>query len=202
MWLWCWLYAMLTDPGRTKDDLKRRGYYDQIKKGDVPNFLSHLPLCPVCHLPVPPGAVHCQDCEACVLREDHHCGVIGQCVGDKNFKAFIQSFFYGGIIGLECGAYGLRNVLTKSSKDDLDPIGLILCVYGLVLGLMMLVFGYSFFSMGRTNKGTGPNKIPLKEYIDSFGKKAIDFFIPIQKTTTKLAWPGIEWEFETPLALL
>ena len=202
MWLWCWMYATFADPGRVVDDLKRRGYYDQIKKGDIPQFIEHLPICPKCHVPTPPGTVHCSDCGQCILRQDHHCGVIGQCVGDKNFKAFIQSFFYGSVVSLETGLYSLRYILMSNSHRDIDVIGLILCVYGFVLCIMMLSFGYSFFSMGRANGAPKNEKVPYSQYIASFGSKLIDFLIPIQKTSTKLAWPGVEWEFEEPLALL
>ena len=202
MWCWTWFYCTFSDPGRVIDDLKKRGYYDQIRKGDIPHFLEHFPICPKCNVPRPPGAVHCEDCDTCVLRQDHHCGVIGQCVGDKNFKAFIQSFFYGGILSLESGIMGLYYILKTKTKDDIDVVGLLICVYGFVLCAMLLAFGYSFFSMGRSNNPYGKEKIPMDEYIKSFGTKPIDFLIPIQKLSTNLAWPGVEWEFETPLALL
>ena len=165
MWAWSWFYATFADPGRVIDDLKKRGYYDQIRKGDIPHFLQQFPICPKCNVPRPPGAVHCEDCDTCILRQDHHCGVIGQCVGDKNFKAFLQSFFYGGILSLEAGFIGLYYTLKTKSKDDIDIVGLILSVYGFVLCVMLLSFGYSFFSMGRSNKCYSNGKIPMDDYI-------------------------------------
>ena len=41
---------------------------------------------------------HCIDgCDVCVEGYDHHCGVIGICVGDFNFKYFLQMLFYAGV---------------------------------------------------------------------------------------------------------
>lgn len=32
--------------------------------------------------------VHCDHCDCCVLGYDHHCGVLGTCIGKKNLTAF------------------------------------------------------------------------------------------------------------------
>ncbi len=35
---------------------------------------------------------HCNLCNVCIYGYDHHCGVIGKCVGKKNFVIFIFTF--------------------------------------------------------------------------------------------------------------
>jgi hypothetical protein len=94
LFLWCWAYAGLSDPGRIKDDLESRGILIPVLRGDIPPCLRSLPICRICLLPMPRGSYHCSECNACVLRHDHHCGVIGVCVADKNHKAFLLSFLY------------------------------------------------------------------------------------------------------------
>ena len=34
------------------------------------------------------GVVHCEDCEVCVYEYDHHCIVLGNCIGGKNLRNF------------------------------------------------------------------------------------------------------------------
>ena len=137
MWAWCWSITIAGDPGRISDDLDRRGLLTRIKKGDVPNCLKHLLLCPLCKLPKPPGSHHCEICGACHLRYDHHCGVTGQCVADKNFKAFILSFVYGGIFGISCAPTALYCYIERLNYF---VVALILMIYSLMLGLM--IFGF------------------------------------------------------------
>jgi hypothetical protein len=37
----------------------------------------------------PPGARHCNGCGHCVAGYDHHCGVLGRCVGEGSLRAFV-----------------------------------------------------------------------------------------------------------------
>ena len=39
--------------------------------------------------------VHCYDCEICVQGYDHHCGVIGKCIGKYNMIIFVSLAFCG-----------------------------------------------------------------------------------------------------------
>ena len=45
-----------------------------------------------------PDMHHCTYCKACIEGYDHHCGVIGICIGDANFKYFILFQFYAGLM--------------------------------------------------------------------------------------------------------
>ncbi|XP_011896951.1 PREDICTED: probable palmitoyltransferase ZDHHC24 isoform X2 [Cercocebus atys] len=45
--------------------------------------------CYQCQSPVPPRSGHCSACRVCILRRDHHCRLLGRCVGFGNYRPFL-----------------------------------------------------------------------------------------------------------------
>lgn len=50
--------------------------------------------CEICNAWKPQRAHHCRQCKTCVLRYDHHCPWIGNCVGYHNYKYFVHFCFW------------------------------------------------------------------------------------------------------------
>jgi len=50
--------------------------------------------CKSCNKPKPPRAHHCHICDHCVLKMDHHCPWINQCVGHRNHRFFTLFLLY------------------------------------------------------------------------------------------------------------
>ncbi|XWS42205.1 hypothetical protein CRYUN_Cryun17cG0148100 [Craigia yunnanensis] len=44
--------------------------------------------CSYCNVEQPPRAKHCYDCDKCVLQFDHHCVLLGTCIGQGNHCKF------------------------------------------------------------------------------------------------------------------
>jgi hypothetical protein len=194
LFLWCWFRTSLADPGRVEDDLRARGLLAQIRRGDIPQCLRSLPICHICLLPCPNRSYHCEICGYCVLRFDHHCGIVGACIADKNYKSFILSFFYGALYGVANAVmtwFSLRGVSVSFPEILAIMAGGMSAFFGISLLLIAIVFfceascsGNSIFS--RTAR--------FRKLLQSFGSSWPARLLPIQRKTTFLAWPGIDWD--------
>jgi hypothetical protein len=64
----------------------------------VSGVVFPTPHCGTCSLRRPPRASHCHTCDRCVLDFDHHCGVIGACIGRRNIRYFFGFISAGGLL--------------------------------------------------------------------------------------------------------
>ncbi|ETV94511.1 hypothetical protein H310_11820 [Aphanomyces invadans] len=57
-------------------------------------------FCHTCHVDQPPRAKHCNACNKCVAVFDHHCPLLGTCVGRNNYTFFLAFTACMGIASL------------------------------------------------------------------------------------------------------
>ncbi|KAJ9545463.1 hypothetical protein OSB04_025170 [Centaurea solstitialis] len=94
MCVWNYVVAMFTDPGRVPPS-----FIPDIEDSDHPIHEikrkgGDLRYCKKCSLHKPPRSHHCRICKRCVLRMDHHCVWMNNCVGHANYKVFFVFVVY------------------------------------------------------------------------------------------------------------
>ncbi|KAK4353606.1 hypothetical protein RND71_025800 [Anisodus tanguticus] len=90
--------------------------------------------CDKCSEYKPPRTHHCRICRRCILRMDHHCAWINNCVGHRNYKAFITLIFYGTIAAIYSSVILVSNALHKDwNFDGVMPLKLFYIATGVVV---------------------------------------------------------------------
>ena len=65
-------------------DLDRENKTIEMTAVNDPATTSSIVKCEYCNLNCPIRSHHCKDCDKCVATFDHHCYVIGTCIGERN----------------------------------------------------------------------------------------------------------------------
>ncbi|XP_027158758.1 probable protein S-acyltransferase 15 [Coffea eugenioides] len=135
LFVFSFFVCVLTDPGGVPP-----GFVPDVEHSlpsDQEDKTSHVNprQCDKCSAYKPPRAHHCRVCRRCVLRMDHHCVWINNCVGHRNYKAFVVSVFYATIATTYSWILFLNCVLQK----DQDFSGRMpLKIFYIACGVMFL----------------------------------------------------------------
>jgi len=193
----------MTDPGyvtvqmleRMDDAMQDALEEDRGGKAQNTHHLHNprLPSCRRCSQTKPFRAHHCSFCDKCVLKMDHHCPWVANCVGEKNYKYFVQfvahGFFALMMIMLALfGAFRRSVVATVSSAEDLSIYGLIAFVLAGSLSLSLLIFivmhsylllnGSTTIDFHTYGRSAPFNQGWRKNFLAVFGDRRRDWILP------------------------
>ena len=87
------LIIFLKNPGIPGREYYRKNF--KINSMEKKNYRK----CSKCNIIIPKQfkVVHCQKCEICIRKHDHHCPWTGKCIGENNLY-----FFYNFVCALLC----------------------------------------------------------------------------------------------------
>jgi hypothetical protein len=120
--------------------------------------------------------------------------VTGRCIADKNFKGFVLSFFWGGLLGFLMFPGGF-----VASLPSPRALAIASSAYSAMIGVSFWIMGFGFAceSFRRTVSngeiaGMG-KRMGVAKFLQTFGKKWWQRLLPTQEAATSLAWPGVDW---------
>mmetsp|Transcript_22871 Transcript_22871/g.58538 ORF Transcript_22871/g.58538 Transcript_22871/m.58538 type:complete len:330 (+) Transcript_22871:79-1068(+) len=100
MWIACYAQCIVTPPGGIPDTDEWK-YKEGDSNSEVGEDVQHEKKkggkrrwCKWCHRYKPDRCHHCRVCKVCVLKMDHHCPWIHNCVGFGNHKYFFLLLLY------------------------------------------------------------------------------------------------------------
>ncbi|KAG5466839.1 hypothetical protein LSCM1_01016 [Leishmania martiniquensis] len=103
-------------------------------------------VCTTCHIIRPPRSTHCRVCDICVEEFDHHCGILGSCVGKRTFRFFGGFFIFTSILALfiliRCSMVIASTDFTSASEQPSliwMAASCILCIVATILGAILVV---------------------------------------------------------------
>lgn len=94
--IWSYIKTLSTNPGNVPAHYS----HDEYEKVSSIGFMEEdlkvamATFCKKCNFVRPPRAHHCRLCERCILKMDHHCPWVGNCVGFYNHRYFTQFLVY------------------------------------------------------------------------------------------------------------
>jgi len=101
--------------------------------------------CQTCRIIRPPRTTHCSDCNCCIMRYDHHCPFVNNCVGQRNyhfFSGFLASVACLGIVVVcEIGWW----VADRSGGDSRHGNNQVVFVVALIVGIPAAFLGLAVF---------------------------------------------------------
>ncbi|KAK8487286.1 hypothetical protein V6N11_012790 [Hibiscus sabdariffa] len=128
MLLWSYFSVVLTDPGSVPPNWRptadeERGEADPLNDSEfngLPSDSSNqrIRYCRKCNQLKPPRCHHCSVCGRCVLKMDHHCVWVVNCVGAQNYKYFLLFLFYTFLETTLVTLALLSNFLTFFSDEE------------------------------------------------------------------------------------
>uniref|UniRef100_A0A8I3Q3T2 Palmitoyltransferase n=2 Tax=Canis lupus familiaris TaxID=9615 RepID=A0A8I3Q3T2_CANLF len=159
-----WFHLSYSDKERYENEerpeVQKQMLVDMAKKLPVYTRTGSgaVRFCDRCHLIKPDRCHHCSVCAMCVLKMDHHCPWVNNCIGFSNYKFFLQFLAYSVLYCLYI-ATTVFNYFIKYWRGELPSVRskfhvlFLLFVACMFFVSLVILFGYHCWLVSR-NKTT------------------------------------------------
>jgi len=208
----CYFQSILQDPGEIPDN-DPNWTYNNVASHQEDRAFERLNMqeskkgggrrhCKWCGKYKPDRCHHCRVCRSCILKMDHHCPWIYNCVGHNNYKYFYLLLFYC-VLDLHLIMWTMVESVVRSWDTDTPFVNLFFVLFGeslsIFLGVLLTVFfGFHNWLMLRamTTIEFCEKKMPKEKDTDankSYGESVYDLgcLANVQAVLGKnpLTWP-------------
>ncbi|GAB9466587.1 hypothetical protein Gpo141_00003958 [Globisporangium polare] len=182
--------AMLTDPGAVPQSALPLALIDSSKEDISRIEEQKYRTCRRCRQFKPGRAHHCSICDRCVIKMDHHCPWVNNCVGLGNHKFFLLFIFYVFLLSF----YALVLVSLRYARcvnENCPSYGALRVVFlvleAVLFGLFtmcMMCDQYSMITTGMTQidrfKGEVTDTLGIREVFGGASKRfALHWVLPV-----------------------
>ncbi|KAF3914869.1 hypothetical protein ABW20_dc0105634 [Dactylellina cionopaga] len=176
---WSYTVATFSSPGTPLDT---KSNYSHLPTTSLPSVTvkssGEERFCKKCQCRKPDRTHHCSTCNTCVLKMDHHCPWLANCLGINNYKTFVLFTFYLALFCLYCctvSSIWIWEVIFKGDAymDTYMPINwVLLAVISGVVGIVVTGFsGYHFYLVFKGE--TTIESMEKTRYLSPLRKRAI-----------------------------
>jgi hypothetical protein len=155
MLLICYIKSILAHPGEIPNDDTQ---WDYMGEDAGNSAFSRAPLslqemkksgerrhCKWCGKYKPDRCHHCRVCQTCILKMDHHCPWIYNCVGFYNYKYFFLLLFYT-VLALHLIVWSMAESVIRCIDEPATPfLTMFLTFFGETLAGFLAIFVTIFF---------------------------------------------------------
>ena len=175
--LYCYFDITTTSPGyaETINQISLNEYEELNPRKVIKDTEYILPYCETCQIVRDVRVFHCKKCNKCILRHDHHCEFVNNCVGKNNhckfLKFIILAALHSTFIAVYCILYMVKQFDSPETLFD-NPahiICIVIFVIAVMISLTMIFFVIQHLIM-ISNNITTSESIRKKYKRDAFDK--------------------------------
>jgi hypothetical protein len=153
------LAAILSDRTLTPEQLYEQKAFIQSMPVVERKKNAELRMCKECQMYKPDRTHHCKICGECVLRMDHHCPWVANCIGFGNYKFFLLFLFYAWASAIFAVVLFMKRVIhafrpvvdwTVFFSEDVPVLVAVILAGGLFIALMLFWWSHMEMTMAQT----------------------------------------------------